>query len=452
MSLRFYTTERLGKTRELTPEGFLVCHDVPIARTGTMFYAAGEVPVEPGPDGIIRIERTADEVFRPETLASFAGKAVVNDHPAEDVSPKNWRSLAVGHVQNVRRGEGVLDDLMLGDLLITDEDAIKAILEEDKLEVSCGYEADYEQLEPGRGVQRNILGNHVALVDKGRCGPRCSIGDKETTMPILTKKFRDRIRKAFHSNDSDELEKAMAEAGDDTSSSESAGGGGIEHHVHVNIGGPSNSEKAEEDDPDKAATGDKKSRDEEGNSIEEKILSLLERIDSKLDGKTEDADKEDKKDDEERAEDEDPDDKKDDDKKSEDRRTKDSAGLANEFQETVSRAEILVPGIRVPTFDKKMDPKKTADSLCALRRKALEIAYNTTDSKAHVEPFVTGKSADFSKMTCDAVSMIFNGAAELARRGSKASGSNGFSRDHDSAGVPTPAMINQKNRDFWAKH
>ena len=47
-------------------------------------------------------------------------------------------------------------------------------------EVSLGYDADYEQTAPGVGRQTNIIGNHVALVERGRCGPRCAIGDRQT--------------------------------------------------------------------------------------------------------------------------------------------------------------------------------------------------------------------------------------------------------------------------------
>ena len=92
MASGFYTVERLGARQSVTNDGFLLCEGVPIARIGQLLYAAGEVPVEPGRDGIIRIERTPEEVFRPETLASFEGKPVTMDHPAEFVTPDTWPS------------------------------------------------------------------------------------------------------------------------------------------------------------------------------------------------------------------------------------------------------------------------------------------------------------------------------------------------------------------------
>ena len=40
---RYYTVSKLGPKRSLTPEGYLLCQDVPVARTGEMLYAEGEL-------------------------------------------------------------------------------------------------------------------------------------------------------------------------------------------------------------------------------------------------------------------------------------------------------------------------------------------------------------------------------------------------------------------------
>ncbi len=56
---------------------------------------------------------------------------------------------------------------------------------------------------------RAILINHIALVDKGRCGSRCSIGDSFMTTKVKKKKisFADRIRNLVKTGDADEAEK-----------------------------------------------------------------------------------------------------------------------------------------------------------------------------------------------------------------------------------------------------
>ena len=217
---RFHTVEDIGEKRSTTPEGFLVCHDVPIARTGVQLYSSDEVPLEDAGNGEVRVHRHPDEVFRPETIASFEGKAVTVEHPNDFVTPENWQQLAVGTVQNVRRGEGLQDDLLIADLVITDAAAIKYVNEE-LPEVSAGYEAAYEQDEPGRGSQRDIVGNHVALVERGRAGPRCSIQDKETIMTKRT--FWDRLMTAVKAKDAEAIAAELKEAKQAQADEEAAG-------------------------------------------------------------------------------------------------------------------------------------------------------------------------------------------------------------------------------------
>lgn len=177
--MRFYTVEQLSPKISETPEGFLLCESVPVARTGEMTYKAGEVPVK-DKGGVVTIKRTEDVVFDDVTIRSFEGKPVTLDHPDDFVTPENWTELAHGTVQNVRRGTGEQDDLLLADLLITTAKAIE-LVKSGLREVSCGYDADYAELEEGLGEQKNIIGNHIALVDKGRAGSRCAIGDKACT-------------------------------------------------------------------------------------------------------------------------------------------------------------------------------------------------------------------------------------------------------------------------------
>jgi uncharacterized protein len=177
--LRFYTSELLGPKQAMTPDGFLVCYDVPVARTGMQVYAPGEVPIAPGADGTIRVDRDPDEVFRPETLASGNGKYVTIDHPPVDVTPENCKELGRGHAMNFRRGENAFDDATLADLFVSCPEAMEGIRTGRLKEISLGYDSDYEEIEPGHGRQSNIVINHIALLGPGeaRCGPRCSIGD-----------------------------------------------------------------------------------------------------------------------------------------------------------------------------------------------------------------------------------------------------------------------------------
>lgn len=173
---RFFIASQLSERIAETPEGYLLCEAVPIARTGELAYAPAETPIPAG-EGQTIITRGAADLFAAETLASFEGKPVTLEHPPDFVAPDTWKLYAVGIVQNVRQGEGADSDKLLADLLLTDARAIDAVRTHKLRELSCGYDAEYFADAPGKGRQTNIRGNHVALVAQGRCGSACAIQD-----------------------------------------------------------------------------------------------------------------------------------------------------------------------------------------------------------------------------------------------------------------------------------
>ncbi len=173
--MHYYGTRLSENISRREPEGYLLCLNVPVARTGTQDYLPEELGLPPG-SSFISVYRPEEEVFSPETVASFEGMPVTNDHPPEGVDVSNIRALQKGHAHNVRRGTGEESDLLLADLIITDPGLISLILEEGKREISCGY--TYELCEEnGQYIQRKIRGNHVAVVDAGRAGKRVAIRD-----------------------------------------------------------------------------------------------------------------------------------------------------------------------------------------------------------------------------------------------------------------------------------
>ncbi|WP_242409071.1 DUF2213 domain-containing protein [Achromobacter xylosoxidans] len=414
-SMPFYTVEKLGEKQELTNEGFLLCRDVPIARIGELLYADGEVPVEATPDGLIKINRSPEEVFRPETIASFEGKPVTLDHPSDFVTPETWRQLAVGTVQNVRQGQGIENDYLFADLLITDAQAIEDI-RSGLREVSCGYEADYEQVEPGRGEQRNIIGNHVALVERGRCGPRCAIGDKEPSMKKKT--LVQRIWGAFGTRDTAALTEAMNEL---------------------------ETMDESEEKKDEKETKDE-SEEKVDNDLDRDILARMDRLESlvtKFIEKMEGATTDEKKDDEEETKDtilsaE---------EAEHNTEAKGEAYTGDSLRKLAERAEILAPGFKLPTFDAAKG--MTADAACSCQRKALATAYDTEAGRKAIEPFLGGKTADFAGMKPEQVAAIFAGAAEVRRTQNNAAGIRSGIGTRDFGGPMSAAEINARNRAYW---
>lgn len=191
--LAYYGTE-ISEHMTDTPEGYLVCRDVPIARTGDMVYRAGELELEGDPDRLVTVRREEAEVFSPAAIASFEGKDVTAGHPAEMVGPENHAAYTKGHVQNVRR-EG---ELLVADLLIKDAALISDIRNNIVREVSCGYHCQY--VPDGSGYrQAHIRGNHVAVVSRGRAGHEVAIKDsaEDAGKGKSMSKFSEAILKAF---------------------------------------------------------------------------------------------------------------------------------------------------------------------------------------------------------------------------------------------------------------
>ena len=163
-----------------TPEGFLICLNVPIARTGIQKYLGKELGRR-GKEShhIYDVDRQEEEVFDPRTLASFEGKPVTDGHPVEDVGPSNYVLYEKGHVQNVRRGVDEQSNLIIADLHIKDPKLISEIKNNVKREISCGYRCAFGITDSGYYQQIRIRGNHVAVVLDGRAGAAVTIKDSK---------------------------------------------------------------------------------------------------------------------------------------------------------------------------------------------------------------------------------------------------------------------------------
>ncbi|WOQ37369.1 DUF2213 domain-containing protein [Acinetobacter soli] len=418
-----FTTGLIGSTRETTPEGYLLCRDVPVARIGTLMYGEGEVPVSADNTGLILIQRGEDVLFDPKTIASFEGKPVTDDHPDDWVTPENWKELSKGFGKDVRRGDGHLSDFLVADLLITDKKTIQAVMD-GKVEISLGYDADYIEISKGKGMQSNIMGNHFALVEKGRCGSRCSIGDNFMSTKTKKKKVSigDRIRNLVKTKDADEAEKIA---------------------------------KAVEDEAPDIQTEDDEPEDESGtqtgDAVNLQILKMLKTMDSRLVAlekkKTKDSDDPEKKTEDEEEETE----------------TKDNGDLTtpnpaekldesgtqtytgDSLKEVMSRAEILSPGYRMPTFDSVNNGKAVLNA----KRSVLKQAHATEDGQKAISPFV-GANPDFDKLPAHTIDAAFAGASELIKQQNNMKGVRSGISTKDFGKQPmTPAEINARNRSHY---
>lgn len=199
-----YTVEQIGPHRERTPEGYLLCRDVPISRVGEFEYTPLEAGIR-GVNGKVILTRSPEALFSPETIASFEGKPVVIGHDTF-ADPSNWKDIAVGIVRNVRQGEGEERGLLLADLLLTDQKGIDLVESGELREVSCGYDAETIDDGGGRGHQEGIVGNHLALVSRARCGSVCSVRDG---FMAKEKSLKTMLRSIFRDGDEEKFNEAL---------------------------------------------------------------------------------------------------------------------------------------------------------------------------------------------------------------------------------------------------
>lgn len=168
--MRILVSEKLSENRFKTPEGYLICTNAILARTGKQTYLRREVFGDSCNDGDneVEVDRTAEEVFAPETLASFENKPLCVEHPDEDVNADNHNLLSVGYVRDVKKDVVDGNEVMTATLVITDKYGIDEVESGRKTDLSCGYDCDI--VDDEHPQQRHIRGNHVAICERGRAG------------------------------------------------------------------------------------------------------------------------------------------------------------------------------------------------------------------------------------------------------------------------------------------
>ena len=199
-----------------TAEGYLLCRNVPIARTGYYRYAKSEglrdvygKALESDADGWISVYKSPEVLFSKATIDSFNNKPVTIGHTMID--PSNWAAKSVGIGTNIRRGTGALSNNLLADLLITDKSAIELVEKGDTRQISLGYNATYIAEGAGHAAQTSISGNHIAIVPAGKAGAACRIYDSMEAVLEWEKRMslKDKIAACF--KDEEHVEEQQGE-------------------------------------------------------------------------------------------------------------------------------------------------------------------------------------------------------------------------------------------------
>ncbi len=369
--MKFFIKTKLSENLSKTPEGFLLCQNVPIAHTGKLKYARGEHPF---PDiGELEVTREQSELHSPATIASFTGKSLTVEHPVDLLDADTWKESTHGTVLAVRASpekidvDGNLEDALLADILINSAEAIQEV-ENGKREVSVGIDCLWVQTGNNSAVQKNIIGNHIALVNTGRAGKQFSITDSGEKMKL------EQVLAMFKKITGKSFDEAMKE--------DVAKDGGSADEIKAKIAALQEELKALESAPVKDESAGGAPAAEGGDKLD-KILALLEKMCSGTAGDEKDEKAELVMDSaEEKAE-------------KEKQAANDAAAIDDE---TGSRAEILAPGIAL-----------TKD----VRAKALEVAYKATDGKKVIDSLLGGKTLEETLKGDHSV--LFTAASEMLK-------------------------------------
>ena len=165
--------------------GFKEITDNPLSCVGVYPYMGSSIRLDPpdpsiNPNAIYYVYRPEEELSNPECLESFKLIPWVDDHTmlGDGATPAEEKG-----VQGVI-GESVYykDGTIFGNIKIFGS-MLASLIQAGKKELSCGYRCTYEKAsgffngQAYQYVQRNIRGNHLALVDEGRMGASVAVQD-----------------------------------------------------------------------------------------------------------------------------------------------------------------------------------------------------------------------------------------------------------------------------------
>lgn len=173
--IQFSDRAEVGRIKD-TSEGYLIA-TARVARTGIQDYLSSEL----GLDGnkVVKVYRSADEVFSKDALQSLTRIPVTVNHPEHPVTADNWKDYAVGEVGDRFAQDG---DWIVVNPMIKDS-AAREMARTTHKEISMGYTAELRDADPSTGADYemyNVRFNHLALVTKGCAGSQARIGDAQT--------------------------------------------------------------------------------------------------------------------------------------------------------------------------------------------------------------------------------------------------------------------------------
>jgi len=180
MTLRL-AYDRMGSVRTFDKDGRLHIEMTPISKANICEYLGREIPrgEELGLDANRRYRLYRDPTELKKAADSFNRVPVLQEHRSVTAADPR-RELVIGSTGENARFEA---PYLMNSMVVWDGDMIDRIKTGTQREISSAYAYDVDMTpgeidgEPYDGRMKDIRGNHVALVEKGRAGPDVMVAD-----------------------------------------------------------------------------------------------------------------------------------------------------------------------------------------------------------------------------------------------------------------------------------
>lgn len=160
--------------------GFMEVKGNPISKSGVYPYLGSEIPGAEDPDRIYYVYRPAEELARQETIDSFKLMPFIDEH---EILGKSGMPAERKGMQGTIGEQVYFDEPYLRGNIKIHSSAAQSLIKAGKVELSPCYGCDWVKGDgtfdgkPYQYTQRNIMGNHLALVEEGRTGPDVAVQD-----------------------------------------------------------------------------------------------------------------------------------------------------------------------------------------------------------------------------------------------------------------------------------
>lgn len=172
--------------RQYDLNDFLEVPKTPISKVGVFPYSGSQINVDLDPDKIYMVYRPESELSDPDTIESFKLLPFTDEHAMLGGEDSGLTAPEQKGVHGVTGADIFYDAPYLKANVKVFSNKLKKMIEDGKTELSIGYRCMYDET-PGvfEGehydfVQKEIRGNHLALVDEGRSGSDVAVLDHMT--------------------------------------------------------------------------------------------------------------------------------------------------------------------------------------------------------------------------------------------------------------------------------